>query len=80
MNYSKTYDVCPKCGNKAEYDCGKVSSWDTVLGFDEPITPSCVMHDFECECGCAWTTTIYLQATKMKKEITNEQTRTTKRN
>lgn len=72
MTYIDKYNICPKCGNKAKCDCGKITSWDTTLRFDEPITPSYVMHGFECECGCAWTTTIYLQATLINKETTNE--------
>ena len=80
MNHSKRYNSCPKCSKKATYDCGKYTSWSTLLRFNEPVIPSCVIHNFECECGCAWATTIYLQATKMKKEITNEQTRITKQN
>lgn len=69
MNYSKTYDICPKCGNQAIYFGSGFTNWNTDA---EKIIPSYVKYDFGCECGCDWTTTIYLQATKMKKEITNE--------
>lgn len=53
MTNPKRYNIYPKCGKKATYNCDKYTSWSTLLRFNEPVIPSCVIHNFECECGCA---------------------------